>query len=225
MSADADERTRRADRLIGLFPRPIAAYELQGEASEADLHELEAKCYPRAIEKRRLEFAGGRLCARRALADLEVEGFPLVAGPGRAPVWPGGIVGSITHAEGYCGAVAVSTGEYEGIGVDVEVCGRLGRDLESRICTPEEKRWLDSQPSSNRAESATLIFSAKEALYKCQYCITGAWLGFLDVTLEIEAGSFEVHLVTSRASQLEDRGPIRGRYHLDSGLVFAGIGL
>src|SRR5258706_16095138 len=45
-------------------------------------------------------------------------------------------------------------------------------ELWRSICTPSETAWLGSLPDSERLAAATLIFSAKEAFYKCQFALT-----------------------------------------------------
>ena len=49
---------------------------------------------------RKLEFNMGRAYARSALSKLGVHDADLPMGGDRAPVWPEGLTGSITHAAG-----------------------------------------------------------------------------------------------------------------------------
>jgi len=77
---------------------------------------------------------------------------------------------------------------------------------------------------------STLIFSAKEAFYKCQYEMTRQWLEFSDVTLDLAgwnlgAGSFAVRPL-SRVKLFETRGPaVMGRFAFRKGLVLTAIAI
>ena len=52
-----------------------------------------------SVDKRKTEYLAGRWCAREALRILGFDGIPGM-GADRAPIWPGGTVGSITHSKG-----------------------------------------------------------------------------------------------------------------------------
>jgi 4'-phosphopantetheinyl transferase EntD len=218
-----DDSIRPADRLTRLFDRPVAAFEVCGPASPAWLHPAEAVHVAQAVEKRRLEFAGGRRCAREALVTLGGPGAALAIGEDRAPAWPAGFVGSITHTRGYCGAVASPTSTFVGIGVDAEMRRRLRRELERRICTDAELRWLDGMDERQRADMATVLFSAKEAFYKCQFCVTRTWLGFHDARLDVGQGTFRVEVRDDRAALAARR--LEGRFEISDTHVFTGIGI
>ena len=101
MSLDEPEKTIHL-----LFPPEVVAEEMTSPPSLADLHPAEQACIAKAGLKRRLDFAAGRVCARRAMAQLGVDGLPLLVGEKGQPVWPPGIVGSISHCEGHYGAAA-----------------------------------------------------------------------------------------------------------------------
>ena len=73
-----------------------------------------------AVQKRQIDFATGRWCARKALEKLNIEPQPVLSGEERRPIWPDNITGSISHTNnGYCSAVA-SCDKYSAIGMDVE---------------------------------------------------------------------------------------------------------
>lgn len=156
----------------------------------SDLWPEEAAAISGAIPKRQTEFAAGRRAARIALAEL---GFPPTAipkGADRAPVWPTGISGSISHCAQCCIAVAAHNKEYPTLGVDLEPATALDLDLIPMICTPAEQAWLTSQPDA--ALTAKLIFCAKESVYKAQYPLTGKVISFHAVTIQITGDRFSV---------------------------------
>jgi 4'-phosphopantetheinyl transferase EntD len=144
----------------------------------------------RAIPKRRTEFAAGRSAARTAMAEAGVSPTAILQGPDRAPLWPTGLTGSIAHCEDCCIAAVAHKDHYKSLGVDVEPATPLASDLTGIICTPAERDWLAGQPNPGLA--AKMIFSAKEAVYKAQYPLTGTIIGFDAVTLKMNNGSFTI---------------------------------
>ena len=227
VTARVQSSTRPADRLTDLFGHGVEGVELCGPASASWLHPEEAPYVERAVEKRRLEFAAGRTCARQALAAVGVPNFPLRVGEDRVPLWPKTTIGSITHTTRYCGAVACRRDRFSGIGVDVELRRSVKRELEEMICTRGERAWLDAVEPDRREDAATLLFSAKEAFYKAQFCVTGEWLDFQDVNLKIDLqrASFEVTVCKSLTELDARRGRLNGRFSFSEEHVFTGIAL
>lgn len=123
----------------------------------------------RSVPKRRAEFLAGRRCAFQALHDLGCHIGDLPIGPDRAPVWPSGVLGSITHAGTIAAAVAVPAGSMRGIGIDIEhvATGAALDALETTVVVSAELRLVDALARSiGRAEALTLLFSAKESVFK-----------------------------------------------------------
>jgi 4'-phosphopantetheinyl transferase EntD len=87
--------------------------------------------------------------------------------------------------------------------------------------------WIDSLPAATPAAAVTLIFSAKEAFYKCQYPLTGEPLGFHDVRVEAapgpSEGMFLIHAGRSIAMAGYTALPMQGRYRYHEGFVTAGV--
>ncbi len=161
-----------------------------------------ACCYPeehahvaRAIAKRQHEFLAGRHCAREALAALGVAAQAIQVGPRRAPVWPAGQVGSISHARGLVLAVAAQQEHCAGLGIDAEHLERPMRpQLERMICRPGELDALVGGPEEAGLRRM-LVFSAKEALYKCLAPRTKSFFGFQAACLlDARGGRLELEL-------------------------------
>jgi 4'-phosphopantetheinyl transferase EntD len=218
-----------------LFPRGVAAAELRMPGDVALLYPEEAVSVVKAVPKRVGEFAAGRLCARRALAEFGITGVPLTMAPDRAPVWPESMVGSITHTRGLCAAVVAERRRFASLGLDVEVAGDVKPDLWRHICVGAELAWIESLPVSAQASAATLIFSAKEAFYKCQYPVTGERLIFADVRVTLAepdaagwSGAQGIVLVTPTRPLAISACPeteFRGTYRAHAGYVSAGFSL
>lgn len=169
---------------------PNAGIGVTDPSLPSDLWPEEAKAMLRAIPKRRTEFAAGRQAARSALAEL---GFPPMAIPqdaDRAPVWPNDISGSISHCTQCCIAAVAHSSHSPALGVDVEPADPLDIELIPIVCTPTEQAWLKHEPNPGLA--AKMIFSAKEAVYKAQYSLTGKVIGFDAVSLQFDGDSFAI---------------------------------
>ncbi|MGH8217527.1 MAG: 4'-phosphopantetheinyl transferase family protein [Steroidobacteraceae bacterium] len=222
---DTDGSIQRSLAIAGLFPEPVAAFESRGPIDPRVLAPEEAAHVARAVPKRVNEFAAGRACARRALAELGVPDFILRVGPDREPLWPPGIAGSITHTDEYCAAAAARTTRFAAIGLDAERRDAVHPRLWRQIATSEEIVWLESLAPDQAQAMGTLIFSAKEAFYKCQFALTREWLNFSDVTLTVEADGFQILPRRRLALEALTPAPWLGRHLLEHSRVLAGCGL
>jgi 4'-phosphopantetheinyl transferase EntD len=173
----------RSPTIESLFPPGVAAAELRTAGDPTLLEPKEAAAVSRAVPKRAQEFAAGRLCARSALARFGVTGFAVRVASDRRPLWPDPFVGSITHTTGFCAAVIAARSRFASLGIDTEIAGAVKAELWPSICLPAELGWIEALPQEERARAATLIFSAKEAFYKCQYPSTGQRLSFFDLRI------------------------------------------
>jgi 4'-phosphopantetheinyl transferase EntD len=192
------------------------------------LFPAEADCVGHAIPKRAADFAAGRLCARLALAEFGVVGFPLLVAGDRQPMWPSSLVGSITHTVGLCAAVVADRSTTAAIGIDCEVVQRVSADISSEVCGAAETIWIRSLPAEERAAGLALLFTAKEAFYKCQYPMTTEWLDFHDVRITplnwgLPRSSFEVHSTRPIALDPRISHPLIGHYLFHGGFVTAGL--
>jgi 4'-phosphopantetheinyl transferase EntD len=213
--------------LSGLFPPGVVAAELRVPGDLGLLLPAEARHLGRAVPKR--AFAAGRLCARRALAEFGIVDFAVEVAADRQPVWPASMAGSITHTAGFCAAAVAERGLIAALGLDSEVVGDVKAGIWSRVCVPAETAWLRALPASQRPAAVTLIFSAKEAFYKCQYPITQERLDFQDVRVEAAWGAadgeFRVHPIRTLGVGLRTALPMPGRYLFHQEFVTAGVGL
>ncbi len=206
-----------------LFPAGVAVAATDPRHDHGGLLPEELPAVARATERRRREFAAGRIAARRAMAGLGVFGAPVPSGPDRAPVWPAGIVGSIAHTATACLAVAARAGQVRALGIDLEPDAPLEAYLVAEICTPPEIAWLVARPEAARGRLARLIFSAKECAYKCRYPLTRTLLEFADMRIEIDAvaGAFTA-VPRSRAAGLPEER-FGGRWRSGAGHVLTGM--
>jgi 4'-phosphopantetheinyl transferase EntD len=202
-----------------LLPRCVAVAvaetgDWDGTAHPAELGMLGERTTP----VRRREFIAGRACSRRALAALGHHDHPVLVGRDRAPLWPPGVVGSITHTKGYCAAAAVRTDTVRALGIDAEEHLPLEPGVTRVVCRPEE---LDRCASGDPAVHwPTVIFSGKEAVYKLWSPLVGTWLDFHDVALELAPATGKFTARISPARLIAGAPPaVSGRFAVRNGLV------
>ncbi len=196
---------------------------------DAPLHPEEEALVERAVEKRRREFTTARACARDALADLGQPRRAIPTGPHGEPLWPTGIVGSITHCDGYRACALARAAELSTLGVDAEPNLPLPDGLIGDIALPEERELLRELA---RRDPGThwdrLLFSIKESIYKAWFPLAERWLGFEDavVAIDWQKQSFSALLLVPGPllDGRELRG-FRGEWLAAEGLVMAAIAL
>ena len=149
----------------------------------ADYPLMPGEAVPGAILSRQREFAAGRAAARMALAGIGVAAQAVPMGADRAPLWPMGVVGSITHTAGACLAVVLPGARCRGIGLDLEEDTPLDPDLWEVVLRPEERAGMTGA-------QAKAVFCAKEAAYKAQYGLSRRLFGFDAMRVEMPGDGF-----------------------------------
>lgn len=169
------------------------------------LHDAELSAVSKAIPKRQAEFAAGRRAARRALVTQGAGNVALPAGAARAPVWPKGIVGSITHDQGVALAAVANTQDISALGIDLTEAAPLpGRTREAILRAPSEQALSDLE--------ARAAFSVKECLFKALYPEVQVFFGF---EAAVAKPDLNAHSFTARLTI--DLGPYQ------SGASFSGV--
>jgi 4'-phosphopantetheinyl transferase EntD len=148
---------------------------------------LPGEVLARAVPKRQREFSAGRAAARGAMARPDQ---PLPMRPDRAPLWPDGIVGSISHSDSACLAITAPQSQFRGLGLDLEPALPLDPALWETVLVAGERAWLETLPEQDRGLTATLIFAAKEAAFKAQYPISETLFGFEVLRVTITEQTF-----------------------------------
>lgn len=137
-----------------------------------------------ANSTRRQEIISGRTLARELMAEMGFSPAPIVRRAIGSPIWPKGLCGSIAHSNRHVAVVLAPSRNALSVGVDIEDGRGLGPAW-TEVASEDEVASFSCQEAA--ADNATLvreIFSAKEALYKCQSPITGNEdLGHLDVAV------------------------------------------
>ncbi|WP_159737205.1 4'-phosphopantetheinyl transferase family protein [Vibrio atypicus] len=139
----------------------------------------------RAVLKRRCEFLAGRACSKRGLLALNhLPALELKVGEHNQPLWPEGIVGSISHCVGHAVAVVGRESvDLVGVGIDIErvVSADLAQQIGDHLLSKPEQN-ID-QTVFNYQQLVTVVFSAKESIYKAIFPVVNRVLDFDSVQL------------------------------------------
>lgn len=133
---------------------------------------------------RQAEFFFGRLAARLALREYGLENVEIHTGLNREPIWPPGMLGSITHSRDRSAAVAQKDDSVQGIGIDLESTGTAEQhDAIASIAINPDELPIVAASSFTFGQTMTLFFSAKESFYKATYHDVGHFFGFEAISI------------------------------------------
>ena len=167
------------------------------------------------VSARRVEFAAGRSAARAAMAALGLPPLPILMGADRAPVWPGGVTGTITHCAGACLALAGRAADWRGLGLDAEPLVPLEAGLWPLILGPDEE---------GDGLQALRSFVAKEAAYKAQYPLSRTLFDFHTLRLDWRGDMFTARF-TRAVPPFAKGAPLQGRLVQVGGLLAAYVAI
>ncbi|MFI9052255.1 4'-phosphopantetheinyl transferase [Streptomyces sp. NPDC053427] len=211
-----------------LLPAPIVAAEAFQDDPLSAMFPEERQLVAGAVPQRQREFGTVRRCARTALSELGIDPAPILPGPGRAPQWPDGIVGAMTHCTGYRAAAVARATDIVTIGLDAEPNKPIDDPgVIDLVTLPEERPQLLHLAALEPDISwDRLIFSAKESVYKAWYPLTGRWLGFEEahITLDPTDATFTARLLVPGPVVAGTAiGEFSGRWMVGAGLLMTAI--
>ncbi len=158
----------------------------------------------KAVVKRQAEFVAGRKLAQQALKQIG-QGYdrPIAIGTHREPLWPAGITGSIAHCDGWA-VCTVLKAEHLSLGIDIEhrLAHHTATEVQAMIGTAQE--WALLAQKFDLASAVTLLFSAKESLFKALFPQVQIYLDFSDAqlsSLEPNKMSFTLTRIPNAAQQ------------------------
>ncbi len=212
--------------MAAILPGGVTVVESAGSVTDAYLLPEEAAMLGNVSEARRREFTMARSCARRALAELGLPPTPILPGPDRQPLWPGGIVGSITHCGGYCAVAVARATTFTAVGIDAEPNDHLPDEVLERVTLEEERVWLRAWPQS-ATHWGRVLFSAKESVFKAWFSGTGLWLDFTDacVTIDPKHWRFRACIGKSPSPKIGEGAATKltGRYLVSGGRILTAV--
>jgi 4'-phosphopantetheinyl transferase EntD len=197
-----------------LLAAPVGSWMNEIESKEREIVQ-------HAVRSRQNEFSTGRMLAAQALGELGAHASPVLRGSMNEPVWPTGVVGSITHTKDVCLVAVAKTKHLIGLGIDIEADRAEFANLAHLILRPEEAAATSRQTQSETA-SSRLAFCAKESVYKAIYNRANRFVDFQEVLVEIEPGA---GFFTATAPDDHDLNALvsngTGRYVVAGKLLFA----
>jgi enterobactin synthetase component D / holo-[acyl-carrier protein] synthase len=210
--------TAEARNLKDLLPPGVHVVFSEARHATAELHPLEQEFLnARAMQPlREREFRVGRALAREALAQVGVSGHPLLPAETREPLWPHGVIGSISHCEGVCAVAVAESMQFSGLGIDLELVDRIDERIASTVCTPDEQNALEAMASPVRRRHLALLFSGKESVFKALFPLTREFLEFHDVALAIADNAFTARATKPGVHKVES---LNGRFLAGSRLI------
>ena len=207
---------------------PVQAAEAFADDPAVVLFPSELAVVATASQRRRREFATARGCAHAALAGLGLPPAAILPDRRGAPIWPEGVVGSITHCSGYRAAAVAPAGQVAAVGLDAEPNRPLRTDGMLDVIAREQERARLAELAGQGPGVCwdKLLFSAKEAVYKAWFPLTGRWLGFEEACVDFDpaSGTFTAQLLVP--------GPVvngghltgfTGRWLVSGGLIVTAI--
>jgi 4'-phosphopantetheinyl transferase EntD len=198
------------------------------KAAESTLYPEERAHVALAVARRRAEFAVVRGCAREALGLIGHPPTPILPGPNREPLWPEGVLGSMTHCDGYCAAAVAPADQVPVLGIDAEEHAPLPEGVLEVIVLETERARLEQLSASDPSVYwDRVLFSAKESVYKAWFPLMRSWLGFAEADIVLRpGGEFDVTLQLGPENSVH--GPFAptgfvGRWTVKAGLTATAI--
>lgn len=157
---------------------------------------------PARVAKRTREMIGGRVLARVLMHRMGIEPQPLLRGLDRAPIWPKGVVGSITHTEEICAIAMAASSEFSAVGIDIEPRIAVREPLWDRIARNDEMTRMAPLDGIK----IRWLFCAKEAFFKAQFGLTSRMLYHHDVSVVPldDDGAFRVKVSCPQSGAMID---------------------
>ena len=212
--------------LEAVLPSSVVVAETRDDHLEVELFPEEELALGRAVDKRRREFVTGRACARKALAQLGLPATPVGSGPRGEPLWPPGVVGSITHCDGYRACAVARSNAVLALGIDAERDAPVSERVWQDIAHGPEQELRVRGAKARGPHLDALLFSAKEAIYKAWFPLEQRWLGFDEVLVSIDpaSGTFTARLLGAAPHRAGT--PLRdlsGRWASDGDVVVTAV--
>lgn len=182
----------------------------------------------RATPERKRQYVAGRYCADYAIERLRPSATrPAIGrGPAGEPQWPAGLTGSVTHTDGLASAAVARLTDVRSIGIDSEMRVDRWRAERIRLLVMLPEEHAVGGRAIDEATRVTLVFSAKESIFKCLYPVVGRRFYYEDALItsaDLATGRFVAKLTTPLAPGFERGTIIRGRFEIDEARVHTGV--
>jgi 4'-phosphopantetheinyl transferase EntD len=161
-------------------PGIMMSHRLISPGDENALLPEEMPALASSVEKVRRASGAARIVARQLLTRLGRSECALPRAPSGAPIWPAGVIGSLSHDARVAIAAVGLCREVGAIGIDVEPAECLPTELLEIVATRRERLDIAQDPYRGR-----LLFAAKEAVYKALHPLDQLFLEHHDVEIDL----------------------------------------
>jgi enterobactin synthetase component D len=161
--------------------------------------------------------------------DRGLAGYEIGRSESGAPVWPGGVTGSITHTDDFAAAAVASCADTASLGIDTErIMSSAQAGQVAGLVASEREVAEACKAGLSRLEAITLVFSAKESIFKCLHPITGRYFDFRDVRVDAvdpHLRIFTARLVQTLSPSFRAESTLQGGFEIEAPWVHTGIAL
>lgn len=133
----------------------------------------------RSVNKRQAEFTAGRYMAQLCIETLSNMHCSIPIGSHREPLWPECLTGAISHTDNQAIALVAKQPSYQFVGLDIET--NIEKEVAQQICRDvydADECAIVSKQGLSLEVTTTVIFSAKESLFKALFSYVGRFFGF-----------------------------------------------
>ena len=185
----------------------------------------------KAVIKRKSEYLAGRYAAKLALSAEELDKVQVGTGMQREPLWPEGVVGSLSHCKNMAACCVFRPSEQIGLGVGIDIESPIDRDtvdqIQDQVLSPEEALLVFSNCSKEQvAKRFTQVFSAKESLYKSLFPLVNTFFDCKEavvVDIDDDNNAITLELVTTLSNLYLSGQQFTARLGEISGCVFTTV--
>ena len=176
--------------------------------------------FENSVIKRRAEFLCGRITAKKALSEFSSSNHQIIVGNGREPIFPKTIIGSITHSNqtALCALASSSKLKYLGIDLEPKIDQVIVTQIEQQIISLKERHVIEDC-GLDFGTAFTLVFSAKESLFKALYPQVSEFFDFDAARLTSICPTrkiIEFVLTRNLASNIPRGMRISGKFYIDN---------
>lgn len=180
-----------------------------------------------AVAKRQAEYLAGRFTAWLALNAIGITVDEISIGINRSPVWPAGIVASITHGNSttFCAVAFERDIKYLGVDLECVLTFDQAHEVKSTIICDIEVAILNATNLSFE-KAVTLVFSAKESLFKALHPYVRRYFDFDAARVTricTDTRSITLELTCDLTNNFPKGSEISGRYYYDNNCVLTCI--
>lgn len=181
----------------------------------------------KSVVKRQAEFLAGRYAADQALEKIGYINCDVPIGPNRSPSWPKGVVSSITHTsnQAVCAVATDENIQYLGIDLENVLTPQIAEEIESIVLNRQEYDLIKSAHVSFEL-ALTLVFSAKESIFKALYPHVKRYFEFDSAQLSyfcLEQGYIEFTLTEDLTSEYVAGTKVSGHFVIENSTVLSCI--